>query len=104
MENDPTEIGAVEAIEAIEGVGAADVNTENMSREEDEEEAGTTEEASSSMSDDGELGVVNHLYEIFTNAQGTNVTEALLGIRDSIDKTNKILYKILNTMAARPSP
>lgn len=39
--------------------------------------------------------LVNQMYELFTSTQGVNVTEALLQIKESLDKTNKILFKIL---------
>lgn len=49
--------------------------------------------------EDNDAGLVNHLYELFTNAQGTNVTEAILTLQESLEKTNKILYKIANTIS-----
>jgi hypothetical protein len=50
-------------------------------------------------SDDTEANLVNHLYELLTNASGVNVTEAIIGVSEALDKTNKILYKILGILS-----
>ena len=69
------------------------VETVSVSKEDSDEE-----EPSIMESEEQEEGLVSHLYELLTNSQGVNVTEALLGISESLDKTNKILYKILQVM------
>lgn len=80
-------------IEEIEVHNDEVVETVSVSKEDSDEE-----EPSIMESEEQEEGLVSHLYELLTNSQGVNVTEALLGISESLDKTNKILYKILQVM------
>lgn len=61
-------------------------------------ESNTEGTETSDIVEEEDDGIVNHLYELFTNAQGINATEAILTLNDSLDKTNKILYKILNVL------
>lgn len=54
---------------------------------------------STEITEEAESNLVNHLYELFTNAQGINMTEAVMSVNESLEKTNKILYKILNVLS-----
>ena len=74
---------------------------EKQSSKEIEEVSATASEIeeSSEMTDETDTNMVNHMYEIFTNASGVNITEAILSVNESLEKTNKILYKILNVLS-----
>lgn len=78
-----------------------DKKLKNESIEEEDvsiSESNTDGTETSDIAEEEDDGIVNHLYELFTNAQGINATEAILTLNDSLEKTNKILYKILNVL------
>jgi hypothetical protein len=50
--------------------------------------------------DDAGVPVLKALFDLLTNEEGTNVAQILTGLAQSIDKTNKILFKLLNVMSA----
>jgi len=50
--------------------------------------------------DDAGVPVLKALFDLLTNEEGTNVAQILTGLAQSIDKTNKILFKLLNVLSA----
>lgn len=65
-------------------------DSDNLCDEETEEEE---EEADSAL--------VCGLYELLCNEHGTNVTEALLLLKESVDTQNKILYNMVKLLGHR---
>lgn len=51
--------------------------------------------------DDDEAQFSGLLYSLLTTEEDESIANVLKGIRDGIDKQNKILYKILTSLAAK---
>ena len=86
----------VEEIEEIVADQQEDIIEDVSVKEDDENEM---ENESYEESEQEEESLVSHLYELMTNSQGINVTEALLKVSENLEKTNKILYKMLQIMS-----
>lgn len=48
-----------------------------------------------------EMDAISHMYELFTNTQGVNVSEAILHLNETLGKTNKILYKLVGLFESK---
>lgn len=68
--------------------------------EEDEEE-GETLGDEEDEDDEEDSPLVCSLYELLCAECGTNVTEAILGLKESLDTQNKILYSLVKQYARR---
>lgn len=95
--SDPVKVDDIEEIEEI--VADNEDVIEDVSEKDTEE----IEEGSFEESEQEEEGLVSHLYELLTNSQGVNVTEAMIRISENLEKTNKILYKMLQIMSQHMS-
>lgn len=49
---------------------------------------------------DAGVPVLKALFDLLTNEEGTNVAQILTNLGQSIDKTNKILFKLLNVLSS----
>jgi hypothetical protein len=97
----PAPVAVAEEEKVIDEVEEDEGDEQQMSQSEDYEPTSSLtgdDDEDVEEEGDGEDALVGHLYELFTTSQGVNVTEALVSIHDSLEKTNKILYKILNTL------
>jgi hypothetical protein len=80
-----------------------DVKNEISDEEISESECSNDEISVTSGDDAASKHIINHMYELFTNSQGINVTESLISIQETLEKTNKILYKILHVLNQKSS-
>lgn len=73
-----------------------DPEDEEDAYDEDEED----EDSYDDTFDDAGVPVLKALFDLLTNEEGTNVAQILTNLGQSIDKTNKILFKLLNVLSA----
>ncbi|WIA10877.1 hypothetical protein OEZ85_011043 [Tetradesmus obliquus] len=79
---------------------AAAAAEEEESCSEDDADA-ASEELCSEDDDDEDSALVCSLYELLCDENGTNVTEAVLALKDSLDTQNKVLYALTKLLEKR---
>ena len=79
------EIDEINEEEPVENIEDDDDDDDDEDEDEDEFDPNFTP-----------LDIGNVLQNFFTDDNGTNVTEAILSLKSSVDTQNKILMKILN--------
>lgn len=84
--------------EPIPSLSPAMEDPEDEEDEYCEEEDG--EDSYDDTFDDAGVPVLKALFDLLTNEEGTNVAQILTNLAQSIDKTNKILFKLLNVLSA----
>lgn len=86
--------------EPIPDLSPAVEDVQDDDPEEEEDYADEDEDSYDDTFDDAGVPVLKALFDLLTNEEGTNVAQILTGLAQSIDKTNKILFKLLNVLSA----
>lgn len=98
----PKSAAIIEEIETIEVPDVAEeefVDDENAEEESDE---GSSEYTDDDEDDDGlEFDPISQLAQLLVTEEGQPVADILVGIKDALDKHNKILFKISTFMEAK---
>lgn len=94
------ELSASSQHQVESSVHESDCENEQEDEFDDNEESLDDDEDDCDESEEDQANnVVFHLYELFSTSQGVNITEALLQVKESLDKTNKILFKMLSALS-----
>lgn len=73
--------------------------TQNEEEEDSYADEDEEEDSYDDTFDDAGVPVLKALFDLLTNEEGTNVAQILTNLGQSIDKTNKILFKLLNVLS-----
>lgn len=68
--------------------------SEQVDNSDCDSDEGSEDGSEGDESEEADSPLICSLYELLSDESGTNITEAVLGLKDSVDTQNKVLYSI----------